>query len=313
MNVSSVDQAFAILGIKTIKTASASDKEEYGYGDRDQTFRSYVAAHVTNSPAEMVKAAEHAQFWGITDKCRQAMEKLSSWRPAELSEADYALVKTAANGVSIKKYAAYDKKSTVKAATAFEDNKHCYPLEWRKEAAVRLLSRAKQYDADLPAYVWEGLHKSAGFGFASPESLERSFTQRMTAVMGNSKTAALAPKLGEALEAIEDNPEKLYDLDFIKQAMETLERFDVAAGLTDMDLPEDLISGSFTVDKLEKVASVTKLAVELVNGKTVRVDQLSKEALATVDPGLASLSSEELADVLPTLPKGDADLLVRLN
>lgn len=312
MNDLPLNQALEIAGLTSlIKTASA-DLEHYAFDSRDATIISYVRAHVKEAGAsakEMCTA--HARFWGVEDQCREAVAKIAAFAPPELKDQDFALV-AEYEGRPVRKYAAYDPDSVHKAGMAFTSHRHQYhPLAWRKAAAVRLIKRAEDHGVIFPDYVQSYLHKAAGFGYPTQESVERALTQRIL----NTKHAALAESLSALMEHLIDQPDLRYDQEFVKQAMEAMDQYDAETGLNrqygmEIDLPEEMIAN--TTDQLEKLAGISKLAVTLVNGRTLDVQSLTKEALEAVDPGLAKLGQDELAEVLPTLPKPDADLLVRV-
>jgi len=310
-----LNQAFKILGRPELLTKEASvNEEDYSFSDRNATFRSFVTAHVKQADVDTIRhCVEHADFWGIRDECEKAIQKLAEWKAPEIPEDAYALVQQHGEQ-SVRKYAAYDAGSTFDAAIAFHENKAKYPLSWRKEAAVRLLSKAARYNVPLPEYVENGLHKSAGFGFPTKESVEEAMVCRLN----HTKTAQaeVGDRLSTLLEHMIDNQQLRYDEGFVKQAVNALEQFDATTGLTsrydsDVSLPEELLAT--TTNELEKLAGISKRAVELVNGRTVDIEDLTKEALSAIDPGLAKMAQDELIDVLPTLPKGDADLLFRLT
>lgn len=311
MQALSPEEAFRIIGREDLLTKTGSSDEEYSFKDRNATFRSFVTAYVKQADDRTLRmCADHAAFWKIADECQEAVRKLGEWRLPDTPDHVFALVKGDGEG-RIRKFASYDKDSTFEAAIAFCDQRPNMPLEWRKEAACRLLARARAHGTELPKYAEDQLHKSACLGYPTEESLEASMVCRINAI----KNTQLNEKLAEAMCGMIDNPSARYDDELVKAAIDMLEGVDVEAGLTDrygddISLPEDMIET--TTNDLAKLAGISKYAAKLVNGKTVDIMGLSKEALAAVDPKLAAMSQDELAEVLPTLPKGDADLLMRM-
>lgn len=265
---------------------------------------------------EIDELKKYARFWRIEKDCSQAQEKIANYAPPKLQEHDYALV-AEAGGQKIRKFAAYDAGSTKTAARALYENRHRYPYAWRKKAAARLLARAEKFAAHIPDYLNTYLHKAAGFGYPTEETIEQTLLERLNLA----KEAAYTDekqKLAEVLSKMAEDATLRFDEDFIKAAMEAIEHFDAETGLTakygsEIGLPEDLIASGRTTEKLSKLASYKYAEAKLVNGKSIDVTQVQKEALAAVDPGLVDLDAGELASVLPTLPRGDADLLVRLS
>lgn len=311
MSTISLEQAFSLIGRKDL-TKTASAQQDYSFDDRDATLCSFVRALVKEAGA-LPKCRDMARFWGIQDQCAEVEQKIAGYKPAELSDDQYALVKQAGDQ-TIRKFAAFDRNSTVEAGIALVNQRERYPLSWRKEAALRLLGKAAEYDAPLPEFVQQALHKTAGLAYPTAESAEEMLVSRLNMVK-KAEHQEMMSKLASLLEHLIDHQELRYDQSFVKEAVAAIEQVDVEAGLTDcygqgMLLPEDLLD--ITTNQLEKVAGM-KIAVTLVNGHTLPLEGLSKEALDAVDPNLSKLASDELADVLPTLPKGDADLLVRLT
>ena len=309
----SLPQALAIVGRDDlVKTGSAD--EQYDFTDANATFVSVIRAHIKQAnDAQQTKCMEHADFWGITNACDEALAKLAeATRAKQRPDSDYALVKQANEDTILRKYASYDANTTVHSAVQFVEDRSRYPLAWRKEAATKLLERAQRFDAALPEYVSEELHKSAGFGFPSEDAVADAMINRLNAAPRGYED--LTAKLAMLLDHMIDNENLCLDDDFTKQAMAALEQYDVETGLTarygnDVCLPEDIIS--LTTDRLEKIAGAAD-TVQLANGQTLALTDVDDESLCAVDPGLAKVARDELAAILPTLPKADADLLTRL-
>lgn len=286
---------------------------EYTFADRDATILSFVRAQVEGANPTIKQAcSDHARFWNVLADCERMTKKIAEYQPPELADSDFALV---VPGHGIRKFAAYDGPSAFQAAVDFVGERHRYPLEWRKHAASRILAVAEETDTPLPDYANHALHKSAGLSFPTPESVEAVLVQRVNHTPEDHRP--LQEKMACVLSHLAQNESLRRDFDFVKSAVETLERYDIYTGLSEkygeaIDLPEEMLSDRLTFDKVAKLAGVSKLAVTLINGQTVDVSQLEKEALAAVDPKLASMDPGQLADILPTLPQADADLLVRV-
>jgi len=306
-------EAMTVLGKPAlIKQAQTADSG-YTYGDRDATFVSYINAHLKQASAEeMQTAADYARFWNIVPECQAAMAKLAAYTPPETPDSAFALC-VEHNGEVVRKYAAFNSDSTRDAAIAFFDNRTRYPLSWRTKTAAELLDRAEKHGVSLPAYVDTYLHKAANAGYPTEQSVEDILISRRDRV--KVAHAAEVERLTELFHALASEPSLQLNSRFVKQAMDCLENFDVACGLTDeydngMPLPEEVIADNNVLPELQKVASAS--LVELINGTVMDVRSLTKTALAAVGAKLEKLSHAELVEILPTLPREDADLLVRL-
>lgn len=288
------------------KTASA----EYSFTDKDSTYTAYIAAHLKLAGApSMADAEQYATFWNINDQCKLATAKLPVAKTRELADSDYALaVKTA--GETIRKFASYDAASTVEAAMSFYDAKEKLPYAWRKLAADALLKKASAHKAVLPDYVKTYLYKAAGLGLASATSLDDALVLReqVCPAEGREDLAKLASAINELIE----DPSLRHNYDVVSGVITALEHFDTTYLKVAVALPEEVIDSTLTEPSLAKVASAAGSIITLQNGATIDSSEIPSEVLAAVDPSLAKVASSELAQILPTLPKPDADLLVQL-
>ncbi len=293
-----------------VKCASIPDAVEYAYDTKEATYLSYVQALVKNAGADVLSdACDYAKFWGIASDCAKAKEKIAQLlQTPELKDEDYALV-ACDGGVKIQKYAAYDALSTVNATEAFYENRDKYPFEWRHKVAQALLVKAAQYCAVMPAYLGRYLEKAAGFGAAGKEALEDALIQREQACPAEHSDSF--DKIATVIEAMIADEHLRTDIDFVKDAMNSIDQFDTLIGYKDT-LAEDIIPDELVLTNLQKAASADRNIVKLANGYELDVRDLDRNDLKIVDVKLASMSSEELIDVLPTLPRSDADLLTRI-
>jgi len=305
-------QALRVIERPAYVTKTAAAPGAYSFDDREATFISYLQAELDNADAQIKQACvDHAKLWGITEDCEKSVAQLkTASAPRELQASDYALV-FEYNGKTLAKYAAYDPSSVVESAVSFHDNRHRYPFHLRKQAASSLLARAERMDVHLPAYVDTYLHKAAGLGVATSDNIENAMITRDDACPREHRDAF--EKVAQVLDLMYETPALRYDFGFVKSAIAALDRFDTLAGIADrVPLPEEIIDDNSTVPVLQKAAAYSRRIVRLVNGAEIDTSQLTKEALSAVDANLNGLNEAELTEVLPTLPKSDADLLVRL-
>ncbi len=293
------------------KTAS-NRPESYTFESRDATIVSFIQALTKNASAETVFACkQHGQFWGISKQMEEAEIKLAAYQPEDLADRQFALV-AEYDGQVIRKYAAHDRDSVFTAAQQFFDDRTCYPLSWRKHAAARLIGRAERFATVLPDYVETYLYKAAGLGYPTTQTLENAYIQREQ-LLGEEGRDELT-KLGQLIEVMGRRQDLRQDEEFVKAAVDVLADIDTHFGLTahygqSLDLPEDVLADQLVLPSLQKQASAS---CRLINGREINVTKLAHDVLAAISPDLTKLSHVELAEVLPTLPKPDADLLVRL-
>jgi len=293
-----------------VKSASIPEAVEYDYSTKEATYLSYVQALIKNADADTLSdACDYAKFWGIAADCAKAKEKIAGlMQTPDLKDADYALV-AEDKGQKIQKFASFNAASTVGAAEAFYENRDRYPFEWRSKTAQALLSKADKFSAVMPAYLNRYLEKAAGFGAAGKIELEDALISREQACPSEHQDSF--DKVAQLVESMIASEALRTDIEFVKDAMAVIDQFDTLIGFKD-GLAEDIIPDELTLSSLQKVAAEDRCVVKLANGFELDVRDLSKDDLGIIDTKLASLSQEELIDVLPTLPKSDADLLTRV-
>jgi len=293
-----------------VKSASIPEAVEYDYSTKEATYLSYVQALIKNADADTLSdACDYAKFWGIAADCAKAKEKIAGlMQTPELADSDYALV-AEDRGHKIQKYAAYDGLTTVNAAEAFYENREKYPYEWRGKIAQNLLTKSAQYCAILPQYLAVYLEKAAAYGAAGIGALEDAMILREQACPAEHSDSF--EKVAVLIEAMIDDEKLRTDHDFVKEAVSVIDQFDTLIGFKQA-LAEDIIPDELVLSNLQKLASADKNIVKLANGFELDVRDLTKDDLNAVDCKLASMSIEELQDVLPTLPRSDADLLTRI-
>ena len=294
---------------KYVKVAAEQPARAYGAESAEDVYLGYVTSMAGGQ--DTTKWAQLARFWQIGEDVKTAQEAWEADQvPGQIPEEAYALSQEL-DGRKVRKYAAVDAQSTLEAADAFYENRWRYPYGWRKQAAANLLIKAASYEVELPEGVARYLHQAVGLGLPSEESIEGAVMARYRAA-GH---LAGFEKLASALHTIAVNPELRVDREVVKVALQAMEDFDLQVTYRDPSqrlLPETILD--VLDDDLVKCAStMVSDHAELTNGQTVKISELAQDVLAAVSPELAGMSHEELRDVLPTLPRPDADLLIRLS
>ncbi len=260
--------------------------------------------------------AKFARFWGIDADVKAAQEKLAASKhqiPIEdMPDQDFALV-AEHQGSKVRKYASVDAGTTYDAAIAFHENRAKYPYAWRKEAATKLLERAQRYQTILPAYVSEYLHKAAGFAVATQNSIDDAVIERVNRAPKSFEGAA--EKLAGLMDEFATNPSLRYNSELMGGLLETMDQFDRETKIASvyghgLDLPEEMLV--HTEPTLSKLAGASQRFATLVNGREVDVSLLPPDALESVGEGLSKMAHAKLCEILPTLPKPEADLLCEL-
>lgn len=275
---------------------------------REGLYLDYVEKLAANRPVDGLH--DLGRFWGIAGDLKTASDRWAAHNTTvEPSDADFALV-VDHDGERIRKFAAYDAPSTVRAANAFYENRCRYPYEWRKTASERLLARQEEFGAIIPEGVRSYLVKAAGLAGFTQDSLEDAIRARY-AVTPRTKTAAFT-KLAEVLNVIAASPELRHDREMVETTLKVMDVFDheLPSGHT-VKLAEESLE-VLEEDLLKVAGDMQSDHVTLQNGQIVKISSLTEDALFAVSPELTKMSADELRDVLPTLPMPDADLLTRL-
>lgn len=271
---------------------------------------SFVKALIKQaSGAEFDACVQHARFWGIEAACQKARTKYAELMTApELTDDDFAVV-FHENGVCTRKFAAYDQSSISQAAISFYEQREQFPYEIRHTAASNLLHKAASHSTVLPEYVQRYLEKAAALGAFDSDHLEDAMLAREQACLPDHADAF--EKVAAVLDETISSDKLRSDPDFIKSACAAIDSYDA---MTQFNGPliEEAIGNDLIASELTKIASDQRYTVRLINGLSVDVRELKKEALAAVSPSLSVMDHGELIDVLPTLPREDASLLARI-
>lgn len=276
------------------------------------TLRSGAVKEPTNTAALRLEKA--AEYWGIGDECRtlaKNLEKDAEQRP--LTDSDFALV-AEHNGEKIRRYAVTRAENIKLSAERLQSERHQYPLGWRKSAAQNLIKHAHEMSVQLANE--HQLQQMAGFGMAKASEIVPQLKLRAK-LTKDAGIRSRFEKLAAEVQSMGD-----LDLEVLTKMAEAIDLADRAAGLyafygRGIDTPETFCHAHTLKEVSEKRAGL----ISLTNGQGV-----SKSALADVDAdrftALGSdfvqairgkngkVDAEKAAELVPTLPLGDANLFV---
>lgn len=286
------------------KTASLPQLyDTYAFKDRESTYLAYVNALIKQADADTMSVCEqYAKFWGIARDCARVKQAYDEYmQTPELDLNDYALVYPVHN-TYIKKYAAYDSKSLIKSAQAFCNERMHYPFAVRRSTADRLLQKESQVNGILPDHLKFTLQKIACYGTLTKEGAAEAIICREDYVTPDNE------ELFENISSIIDHLLETNDRNLLIDACSKMDDFDHEAEVTCPPLEDYIVS----IGEQEAQQADGIYMVELINGKIVDVRKIPTDALSVIDPELAMASKEELIEILPTLPRPDADRLYRM-
>lgn len=264
----------------------------------------------------------HFDYYGIGtewEKLATAVQELPKDTDDSIPEDRYAFCRNdeasgtrlqylpikAADDVALTTAWLYDKRADI----CFEDRHHI---------ATRLLKIAAELDAPLTESMSSYLHKCAGDGVGVPSTVAKQIRLRRQAV----KVAEDRLDLEQLERAVLHSPKLLLVGDMAIKLATVIDQIDRNSRLTrsyggEIQSPEDIIFGT----SFEKAAQELDDVCELLSGTSyskhqLRDIRLTKFAELFGDDLAASCRSplgrgvdvEKLAELLPTLPRPDAEL-----
>jgi len=229
-----------------------------------------------------------------------------------LPDSSFALVETAPTGDTVRLYPVTDSDTVKFASQQLIDDISNLPLSWRKQAATNLLEKAAQLEVQLDSAESDYLHRAAGRGISSAETLSSELMKRAYLLRAIQKSSdslelskvanqiksqksshSLCEKVAEIMDTVDrdlgltqyygqsiNSPENSCHALLFKHAQEELDKYvQLSTGVT------------YKKEDIEKVASNSTL--ELGAGETCQLDELYKTA--------ADLSYEEATQVQTAL------------
>lgn len=273
----------------------------------------------SSCPTDQVagRLTKAANYWGISkdvQQLKQTIAEKSASPNRKLVDADYAL---AVNYGSerLRRFPVVSAASVKKAAANLFKYRSSYPYIWRKQAALKILNKAMEHKANVDLTHLDYLLKAAGVypeaNVKVAEKLEARAYLFPTEIKERMLKAAsiLSSKSGGTIDSLCDLLDRA-DTQFKKRALYN-------AGLA---LPEEVCFQGLTHIKQ---ASAKAERVQLTTGNSFNLNDIKKaglepfsvlaqdymSAVAANDQG--ELDMAKVAEVLPTLPKDDAQIFER--
>lgn len=194
------------------------------------------------------------------------------------------------------------------------------PFQDANIIATRVLEKAAAFGASITNHI-DFLEKKAGRGVCDPRRVVAAIKRRA----GMAKQAEVRTHIGELAKIIESTPHRALGPDMLVKLACTLDMIDRAQGFTskygsDLDRPEDVIfEATFTKSAKEisgLVATTSGKAYKKAHLAKVGLDALrdlfGDEFANEVKSGKDKVDLEKLAEVVHTLPRGDAEQFDRL-
>ena len=326
--------------VKGIVTSTFADRinRRYPCHTKSATYLSY--AYFLDSESDMQEKQARvirenlermATVWGIdgpngpVTMLKRAFTKRAADAWPDLTDNDYGLV-VEHTGAPLKLFPMPNAVSVKNAAERLYANRDKYPYAWRKIAATRILQKAAEKQAELSEDTSEYLHKAAGYGFSTPDQLRAGLLKRAAALAENPRMKSAAAAMREYADAIAN---EVVDSELLDKVASVIDELDRRVGLhkkyvtkyatqVEVPLPEEIAFATTEKQAQEKMEKV----IILTNGEAFEKSELEKaghDAFCAAlgddiedvlfDPATKRLDLEKAAEVLPTLPRDDADNL----
>lgn len=256
-------------------------------------------------------------------KTAESRQKVTS--EEDLPDAAFAIIIKAADGTVERHCPIRNAREAVLAADYLKSWRDEFPFDIRRAAAEVILEKAAAFGAALDEYE-EFLERQAGHGCCSAQSLGNFIVDRVQA--SRRGPGLLSPQQRELLKMAQlcaEKPSQVREPGTLVKIASIIDQFDRENGLArdygpDLPRPEDVL---FELTR-EKMASVVRDHCSTVTGSLYKMADLERVRLrdlrdnmgtdfaeAVSDDGM-HLNAEKLAAIVPTLPRGDAELFDRL-
>jgi len=218
-----------------------------------------------------------------------------------------------AEGVRQKRLPVTSSVQVKQAATWLQEHGLQLPFAIRSKTAERVLEKAAEYGAKLDEQAVEYLERASGRGVGDPAFAVQQLNRRVKLAELTPAAAALREPLKALANSVRDNPRNALNPMMLLKLAETIDDADMAMGVTygDEILPPEafLFSATYT-----KTASEIDDMCALITGNVYSKQDFKKvprEKLAELfGEGFAGECTdvEKMAEVVETLPRGDAEL-----
>jgi len=260
--------------------------------------------------ARLCKAAG---FFGVTASVReieQAAQEVTVPKSASLNLPDEAfIINETFEGQPVQRFPAVNATTTKQAAEALVRYRSRYPYAWRKKAAKTVLERAMAFECEpLDSEHLITLSTMAGLNYNDPKSAGYALLEMSHRFRG--KTAA---SVREAASIVGSGAVDHEDLDTLCGVMDKS-----AAELSPDARP--MVEDAIFAPPSTKAASTTPESVMLTTGNVYDVGSLLQapqdtyqilgdEVSSAILDNSGAIDADQLAAVLPTLPRPDANVL----
>lgn len=272
---------------------------------------------------------DFAFFHGISQVVNKLKTKLASDIPRndldKLSDDSFALVLDASespSGAIERHYPLRNALEVKKAAEWLRTYEQELPYKHRQKIATKVLCKAAEFGAGL-GDLDEFLQKQGGVGTCAADDAAQFLFNRARLYKRAGKLD-YAVQMGRLAKTVASRIGVLHDQDQRIKLAGLVDEADRESGLTrfvdDLQKPEDVFFAitEKTASKLreEHLTTTSGNIYKLADFDKLRLtdvrDMMGEDFADAVSAGGLFISPEKMAEIVPTLPRGDADLFDRL-
>lgn len=282
----------------------------------------YATPEARRVQEKISNAAGYFGIAGDTKQAAQAWETHQQAEPADLSDADFAIVVDHA-GQKIRRFPINNPVNVKSAAAHLYGNRMHYPYDWRRIAARKILHKAAELEVqDIEPDLHVYLTRAAGFGSTAPSIAAEKIGTRFLLLSDAEKDLKVkTARLAQAVRGMSGIPTPA-DMTKLAQIIDRLDREHGFYKYYDqgVETPEEMF-----FDLTQKKAELFRDGYfQLTTGTYVpfaALDkiEISKVAQAIGDDFVKAIMSDKSLDIdlekfgklAATLPRDDARILER--
>ncbi len=285
-------------------------------------------AEFSKSRANLIEARlqKFATYHGVTSVIKNLKTKLASDdADPNLPDSCFALVLSpneSGSGKLERYYPLRNGLEVKEAANYLHKQSSTIPFKYRHIIADRILTKAAEYGADV-GDLDDYLHKQAGQGAAASYDVANLLFERARLLKIAGKLD-YAMEVGKIAKTVAGDASTIFDNARLVKLASMIDDIDRETGLNktieDLVKPEDVFFNittkaasalrddhlSMTTGNIYKLADIDKLKLSDVR------DMMGEEFADTISSGGLFVCPEKLAEIVPTLPRNDADLFDKL-
>lgn len=269
------------------------------------------------------KLDKAAEYFKVEGYCRRLSEKAAAVQEHSdemLPDSAFAIVFESGNDKE-RRYPMRNAREVKAAAAWLHDHRDALPFEDRRKVADKVLEKSAEFGAGIPEYR-DMLEKTAGLGVCAGKEAAKLIRTRILAAGNTRNPSPVQVELEKLAQLCEDSPRSIHHFGSLTKIATVIDMFDREHGLHRrygdvIKRPEDVlfavtekvaadlddsIVGSPLTGNYYKKADLQRLPVADF------ADYLGHDFADAVSTAGAWVDIGKLANIVPTLPLGDAEL-----